>query len=69
MVYADAVTYTRIPWHSQYADPVFVIMVVLPSILHVSTVFEHYNDVIMSAMASQITSLKIVYSTIYSDAE
>ena len=26
----------------------------------------HYNDVIMSAMASQITSLTIVYSTIYS---
>ena len=26
----------------------------------------HYNDVIMSAMVSQITSLMIVYSTIYS---
>ena len=26
----------------------------------------HYNDVIMSAMASQITSLMIVYSTVYS---
>ena len=26
----------------------------------------HHNDVIMSAMASQITSLKIVYSTVYS---
>ena len=25
----------------------------------------HYNDVTMSAMASQITSLKIVYSTVY----
>ena len=25
----------------------------------------HYNDVIMSAMASQITSLTIVYSTVY----
>ena len=25
----------------------------------------HYNDVIMSAMSSQITSLTIVYSTIY----
>ena len=29
----------------------------------------HYNGVIMGAMASQITSLTIVYSTIYSDAE
>ena len=26
----------------------------------------HYNDVIMSAMSSQITSLSIVYSTVYS---
>ena len=29
-------------------------------------VVTHYNDVIMGAMASQITSLKIVYSTAYS---
>ena len=29
----------------------------------------HYNDVIMGAMASQITSLTIVYSTVYSDAD
>ena len=29
----------------------------------------HYNDVIMGAIASQITSLTIVYSTIYSDAD
>ena len=28
----------------------------------------HYNDVIMGAMASQITSLTIVYSTVYSGA-
>ena len=28
----------------------------------------HYNDVIMSLMASQITSLTIVYSTVYSGA-
>ena len=26
----------------------------------------HYNDVIMGAMASQITSLTIIYSTVYS---
>ena len=31
--------------------------------------FYHYNDVIMGAMASQITSLTIVYSTVYSDAD
>ena len=29
----------------------------------------HYDDVIMGAMASQITSLTIVYSTVYSDAD
>ena len=29
----------------------------------------HYGDVIMNAMASQITSLTIVYSTVYSDAD
>ena len=28
----------------------------------------HYDDVIMTTMASQITSLTVVYSTIYSDA-
>ena len=29
----------------------------------------HYDDVIMGAMASQITSLTIAYSTVYSDAD
>ena len=29
----------------------------------------HYSDVMMDAMASQITSLTIVYSTVYSDAD
>ena len=29
----------------------------------------HYDDVIMGAMASQITSLMIVYSTVYSGAD
>ena len=29
----------------------------------------HYNDVIMSSIASQIASLKIVYSIVYSDAD
>ena len=30
---------------------------------------QHYNDVIMTTMASQITNLTVVYSTIYSDAD
>ena len=29
----------------------------------------HYGDVIMTAIASQITTLTIVYSTVYSDAD
>ena len=29
----------------------------------------HYADVIMTKMASQITSLSVVYSTVYSDAD
>ena len=32
-------------------------------------IYIHYNDVIMSAMASQITSLTIVYSIVYSGAD
>ena len=32
-------------------------------------IITHYNDVIIGAMASQITSLTIVYSTVYSDAD
>ena len=34
-----------------------------------SSVTNHYNDVIMATIASQITSLTIVYSTVYSDAD
>ena len=34
-----------------------------------STSLCHYNDIIMSVMASQITSLTIVYSTVYSGAD
>ena len=39
---------------------------------HLTDVFKyqyHYNDVIMGAMASQITSLTIVYSTVHSGAD
>ena len=36
----------------------------IPVIMHL-----HYNDVIMGAIASQITSLTMVYSTDYSDAD
>ena len=35
----------------------------------VSVLTAHYDDVIMGAIASQITSLTIVHSTVYSDAD
>ena len=34
-----------------------------------SETYQHYNDVIMGSMASQVTSLTIVYSTVYSGAD
>ena len=36
---------------------------------HIIIIKKHYGDVIMSAIASQITSLMIVYSTVYSGAD
>ena len=41
----------------------------LPHKLLASLLVKHYDDVIMGAIASQITSLTIVYSTVYSDAD
>ena len=40
----------------------------LPKLLFLGNPIAHYNDVIMSARASQITSFTIVYSTVYSGA-
>ena len=34
-----------------------------------ANVDKHYNDVIMTTVASQITSLTVVYSTVYSEAD
>ena len=39
------------------------------SVRHPGQPLAHYNDVIMSAMESQITSLTIVHSSVYSDAD
>ena len=36
---------------------------------HIFYQTSHYDDVIIGAMASQITSFTIVYSTVYSDAD
>ena len=35
----------------------------------IKSIIHHYGDVIMDAIASQITSLTIVYSIVYSDAD
>ena len=35
-------------------------------VFHVDVIISHYNDVIMDGIASQITSLAIVYSTVNS---
>ena len=43
---------------------VFFMMIFASTVI--STNYSHYNDVIMGAMASQITSLMIVYSAVYS---
>ena len=37
--------------------------------IHETFYWWHYIDVIMTTMASQITSLTVVYSTVYSDAD
>ena len=44
--------------------PVYVIPLWVPVVKS-----SHYNDVIIGAIASQITSLTIVYSTVHSGAE
>ena len=44
-------------------------MGLLPSCAKLNHRSVHYSDVIMGEIASQITSLAIVYSTVYSDAD
>ena len=39
------------------------------SVTRINVDHVHYIDVIMATMASQITSLAVVYSTVYSDAD
>ena len=38
-------------------------------LLGIGAILKHYSDVIMGAMASQITSITIVYSTVHSGAD
>ena len=53
------------------ADWIIVLIMNSSSTNHASSEHEgfHYDDVIMSAIASQITSLTIVYSTVYPGAD
>ena len=37
--------------------------------LGISTMTRHYSDVILDSIASQITSITLVYSIVYSDAD
>ena len=40
-----------------------------PHLISLWLIFKHYGDVIMGATASQIISLTVFYSTVYSDAD
>ena len=55
---------TQIKSYTVYSVPAYMIIQYVLRIVRMV----HYNDLIMSAMACQITSLTIVYSTVYSGA-
>ena len=50
-------------------DHLHIRPVVFLRVGHGLEITTHYDDVIMGAMASQITSLAIVYSTVYSGTD
>ena len=55
-------------WYS-YGVGVLCFLVIVSSIRWIFSFDSHHDDVIMSAIASQITSFTIVYSTVYSGAD
>ena len=58
--------------HSCFVNTVRWLVIQMRNIVKVFVIYFsifHYNDVIMSAMASQITSVSIVYLTVYSGAD
>ena len=66
LVQSALLSITYSPWcQNAYYDMARVRLSWVSSHLHRSS---RYNDVIMSVIASQITSLTIVYSTVYSGA-
>ena len=63
-----------VPWPAVFRDHLVYVPNQWETMLQSNVVFHwlgayHYRDVIMGTMASQITSLIIVYSTIYSGAD
>ena len=52
--------------HQSYLQPLIEFAIIQTAALQSSQNTFHYNDAIMSAMSSQITSLTIVYSSVYS---
>ena len=62
---------THLYWPSSLNDNSREFIYVVPSMTTMSLCLTktHYIDVIMGAMVSQITSLTIVYSTVYSGAD
>ena len=59
---------TLFSWHETVIGSLHIYEREWPVFLTKTLVKVHYNDVIMGAIASQITSLTIVYSTVYSGA-
>ena len=57
-------------WTWKFFSPVWMILIYTEGKLTCkANGHDHYNDVLMSARTSQITSLTIVYSNVYSDAD
>ena len=59
-------------WHIIYTTAVWFVLfgyIYLSLSVYPSSPYAHYDDVIMGAIASQITSLTIVYPSVYSGAD
>ena len=67
-LYDDEISWNPFPYHWPRDRVVWTSMNVSNTTLWYFDIF-HYNDVIMGEMTSQITSLVIVYSNVYSGAD
>ena len=59
----------RPPFCSAFIYTYFIYIYIYIALFMLCILMSHYSDVIMGTKASQITSLTIVYSTVYSDAD